>query len=153
NRVTLVSPFHASSELCGTCHNLRNPAFARNPLTGEYEPTAFDTPNVDPTSGFPEQSTYDEWAASAYAASGVPAPDSAGTQTTVSTCQDCHMWDVSGRDANHGPPRPSSDLNDVANATPLPPVDLPCHLAFAAVVSPTLPHPNIATTPVMLRKV
>ena len=27
---TLVSPFHRSSELCGTCHNVRNPVFTRN---------------------------------------------------------------------------------------------------------------------------
>ena len=29
-RSTLVSPFHTSAELCGTCHNVRNPAFTRN---------------------------------------------------------------------------------------------------------------------------
>ena len=27
---TLVSPFHRSAELCGTCHNVRNPLFTKN---------------------------------------------------------------------------------------------------------------------------
>ncbi len=29
---TLVSPFHRSADMCGTCHNVRNPAFTRNML-------------------------------------------------------------------------------------------------------------------------
>src|SRR5262245_61136030 len=36
--VTLISPFHASADICGTCHNLRNPAFIKNGMTGEFEP-------------------------------------------------------------------------------------------------------------------
>ena len=47
--------------------------------------------------GFPEQSTFDEWAASAYATTGVYAPQFGGNKTVVSTCQDCHMPDVTGQ--------------------------------------------------------
>jgi hypothetical protein len=97
-RSTLVSPFHTRGEICGTCHNLRNPLFAKNTMTGAWELTTMDTPTPDPTKGFPEQSTFDEWAASTYAQSGVYAPQFGGNQTIVSTCQDCHA-------AGHGPRR------------------------------------------------
>src|SRR6185295_4258596 len=97
-RSTLVSPFHRSAELCGSCHNLRNPAFTKNGLTGEWELNSPGTASADPTAGFPEQSTFDEWQASTYATIGVEAPQFGGNQAVVSTCQDCHMPRVSGKD-------------------------------------------------------
>src|SRR6185436_6086183 len=101
-----VSPFHVSADLCGTCHNLRNPAFLKNTGTGEFEPSADDTPTSDPTKGFPEQSTFDEWAASEYATTGVYAPEFGGTGGVATTCQSCHMPPVPGKDANTGFTRP-----------------------------------------------
>jgi len=105
DRTTLVSPFHESSELCGTCHNLRNPVFTKDAASGVWMPNAVDTPSPDPTAGFPEQSTYDEWRASAYATGGVAGTQFGGNAATVSTCQDCHMPQVSGADAKLGATR------------------------------------------------
>jgi hypothetical protein len=136
-RSTLVSPFHTRGEICGTCHNLRNPLFAKNTMTGAWELTTMDTPTPDPTKGFPEQSTFDEWAASTYAQSGVYAPQFGGNQTVVSTCQDCHMPQVTGRDANFGVLRTDLPFHGFAGANTFIPTVLPFHPAFGAEVDPS----------------
>ena len=48
---------------------------------------------------FPVERTFSEWSLSEYAAGGVYAPQFAGDKPDgiVSTCQDCHMRDVTGR--------------------------------------------------------
>lgn len=150
-RSTLVSPFHSSSEICGTCHNLRNPAFTRNDLTGAYELNAVDTP-ADQTKGFPEQSTYDEWEASEYATTGVYAPQFGGNQTTVSTCQDCHMPRVTGKDANLGLTRNDVPHHTFAGANTFIPRVLPHHPAFGPEVDATALDEGIAYSKQMLRK-
>jgi hypothetical protein len=149
---TLVSPFHRSSELCGTCHNLRNPAFVKNLGTGEYEPSADDTPSSDPGRGFPEQSTFDEWAASAYATTGVYAPEFGGTNGIASTCQSCHMRPVAGKDANLGVVRPDVPLHDFAGANTFIPSVLEHHPAFGAEVDPEHLALGVAKATTMLRK-
>jgi hypothetical protein len=151
-RETLVSPFHTKSELCGTCHNLRNPAFARNTLTGVWELTADDTPNPDPTSGFPEQSTFDEWAASDYASAGVYAPEFGGTSGMATTCQSCHMHPVAGRDANGGILRSDVPLHNFAGANTFIPAVLPFHPAFGTEVDAALLQQGITNATNMLRK-
>lgn len=94
----LESPFHRSSRICGTCHEVSNPAFER---TGDYDyaPGPFDQPaaSVNSTDLFPVERTYSEWVHSAYP-NGVYAPEFAGNKPDgiVSTCQDCHMRDVRG---------------------------------------------------------
>jgi hypothetical protein len=92
------SPFHREGELCGTCHDVSNPAFDRvGPH--EYVPNAFATraANTDPHGMAPIERTYSEWKASAYnTPQGVYAPQFGGNKANVSTCQDCHMRDVSG---------------------------------------------------------
>ena len=103
-------------------------------MTGEWELDRLDTPNADPTSGFPEQSTFDEWAASEYATTGVYAPQFGGNQAVVSTCQDCHMPDVTGRDANLGVTRTDLPLHDFAGANTFIPAVLPYHPAFGSEV-------------------
>ena len=50
-----------------TRYNVRNTVFTRNEETGRYELNEFDAASPDPTKGFPEQTTFDEWAASEYA--------------------------------------------------------------------------------------
>lgn len=94
----LYSPFHRESEMCGTCHDVSNPAFTR--VQGEeYVPNAFNqrAANSDPHGMVPIERTYSEWTASAYnTLEGVYAPQFGGNKDTVSTCQDCHMRDVSG---------------------------------------------------------
>ncbi|MBI4365088.1 MAG: T9SS type A sorting domain-containing protein [Candidatus Latescibacteria bacterium] len=93
----LYSPFHREADLCGTCHDVSNPAYTK---TGSaYVPNAFGAgaPSFDPYMMFPIERTYSEWKMSAYnQPGGVYAPQFGGNKTFVSTCQDCHMKDVSG---------------------------------------------------------
>ena len=93
------SPFHQTGNLCGTCHDVSNPVHNR---TGDfsYAPNAFDAPSptADPHQMFPIERTYSEWSQSAYATTpgGIYAPQFGGNKQYVSTCQDCHMKDVTG---------------------------------------------------------
>jgi hypothetical protein len=151
-RSTLKSPFHDTAQICGTCHNLRNPLFAKNGMTGEWEFSAMDAPNPDPTSGFPEQSTFDEWAASTYASTGVHAPQFGGNKAVVSTCQDCHMPDVTGKDANLGVTRTDLPLHSFAGANTFIPAVLPFHPAFGSEVDAAALQDGIATSTANLRK-
>jgi hypothetical protein len=150
--VTLVSPFHVSADLCGTCHNLRNPAFLKNTGTGEFEPSADDTPTSDPTKGFPEQSTFDEWAASEYATTGVYAPEFGGTGGVATTCQSCHMPPVPGKDANTGFTRPDVPLHTFAGANTFIPSVLAFHPAFGAEVNPDHLAQGVANATAMVRR-
>jgi hypothetical protein len=151
-RSTLVSPFHATSEMCGVCHNLRNPVFVKSDETGAWELTAMDTASPDPTKGFPEQSTFDEWAASAYARGGVEAPEFGGNKTLVSTCQDCHMPDVTGRDAEDGPVRSDLPHHTFAGANTFIPAVLPFHPAWGNEVDAEALAEGIEVSTRMLRK-
>lgn len=97
----LPSPFHREAALCGTCHDVSNPAFNKD-AQGKYVANTFDSSatNFSPHSMLPVERTYSEWLASEYnSPAGVFAPQFAGNKTNgmVSTCQDCHMRDVSGR--------------------------------------------------------
>jgi hypothetical protein len=91
---TAQSTYHGSSEFCGACHDLRNPL--RNLLDAEGQ----DTGRL-----FPEQTTYTEWARSAFAAEGT-------------SCQDCHMpvaeVDPAFACSSFNPPRPTNDPGDDA---------------------------------------
>jgi hypothetical protein len=95
----LYSPFHRSSDLCGTCHNVSNPAFSR--VSGaDYALNALDSPasTFSPSALMPIERTYSEWLASDFV-SGVFAPEFAGVKADgiVSTCEDCHMADAVGK--------------------------------------------------------
>jgi hypothetical protein len=108
----LVSPFHREAALCGTCHDVSNPAFEKDGL-GNYVPNAFDAPATDfsaHTLG-PVERTYSEWFYSDYnTPMGVYAPEFGGNRDYVSTCQDCHMRDVTGQGCNFGTPPMRDDL-------------------------------------------
>ena len=83
---TAQSDYNGSSELCGSCHDLKNPLVELVDENGQSTGLLF-----------PEQLTYTEWANSAFAAEGTE-------------CQDCHMPD-SGADPafacnSFTPPRP-----------------------------------------------
>lgn len=111
------SPFHKEAALCGTCHDVSNPAFIRNP-DNTYSANAFDqpSPSFDPYTMFPIERTYNEWLRSAYnSASGIYAPQFGGNKTYVSTCQDCHMKDVTGTGCNKAgaPLRTDLPLHDM----------------------------------------
>ncbi len=119
-----VSPFFKTSALCGTCHDVSNPVFTKQP-DGSY---ALGTLNERHPTGNkldmrPVERTYSEWAQSSYAI--VPGVDAGGRfggtgQTYVSTCQDCHMPDTSGHGCNYAgaplrPDMPRHHLNGAAN--------------------------------------
>ncbi len=112
------SPFHLSADLCGTCHDVSNPAFMRlGP--GDYAPGPLDAPHAtnDLRDMFPVERTYSEWSQSEYATTGVYAPQFAGNKPggVVSTCQDCHMRDVTGKGASStsAPVRSNLPLHDL----------------------------------------
>jgi cytochrome c553 len=112
------SPFHRSAGLCGTCHDVSNPAFSLAALP-DYVPNTFDEehPDGNVRNMFPVERTYSEWSRSTYAIAGVYAPQFAGNKADgiVSTCQDCHMRDVNARGCNEpgAPTRADMPLHDM----------------------------------------
>ena len=108
----LVSPFHREAALCGTCHDVHNPAFEKQP-DGSYLPNDFDAPAGAFGAhqlGVVER-TYSEWFHSEYnTPEGVYAPQFGGNKEYVATCQDCHMHDVTGQGASFGSPPVRNDL-------------------------------------------
>jgi hypothetical protein len=108
----LVSPFHREAALCGTCHNVSNPAFQKD-AEGNYVPNEFDTTATDFSAHTlaPVERTYSEWFYSEYnTPEGVYAPEFGGNKEYVATCQDCHMRDVTGQGCNFGTPPIRDDL-------------------------------------------
>jgi hypothetical protein len=92
------SPYHREALLCGTCHDVSNPALSRAP-SGLYYLNTLDAehPTHLREDEFPLERTYSEWAASEYAVRPVDTGGLfGGIQPEVSTCQDCHMPDVDG---------------------------------------------------------
>ncbi len=74
----LDSPYHGSSQICGTCHNVTNPLL-----------TLIDETGVDTGILYPIERTYDEWDQSDYRDGGPAAR----------TCQNCHMPDATEADS------------------------------------------------------
>jgi hypothetical protein len=114
----LTSPFHSSSDFCGTCHDVSNPAFDRVGSSADYAPGPLDTPagTVSSSVLMPLERTYSEWKHSAFPA-GVYAPEFAGNKPggIVQSCQDCHLRDVSGKGCNDvaAPVRANLPLHDM----------------------------------------
>jgi len=111
------SPFHRDAALCGTCHDVSNPVFSKD-STSTYVLNANDNPapSADPRTHFPVERTYGEWRMSAYnSPAGVYAPQFGGNKSNVSTCQDCHMRDVTGKGCNRpiSPVRSDLPLHDL----------------------------------------
>lgn len=111
------SPFHSEAAICGTCHDVSNPAFTR--VSGsDYTPNDFDqqAPDFSPYAMFPIERTYSEWLKSEYnSAVGVYAPQFGGNKDYVATCQDCHLRDVTGLGCNKPgvPVRDNLPLHDM----------------------------------------
>jgi len=117
----LVSPFHREAALCGTCHDVSNPAFQRD-AAGNYVPNAFDAEADDFGAHhlLPIERTYSEWFYSAYnTPQGVYAPQFGGNRPYVATCQDCHMRDVTGKGCNfpEAPTRTDLPLHDMTGGS------------------------------------
>ncbi len=91
-----ISPFHQSSAMCATCHDVSNPAFSEQP-DGTYALNALGTPHetFDKYDMFPVERTYSEWLQSDFAIAPIDMGGRfGGNKIEVSTCQDCHMPDV-----------------------------------------------------------
>ena len=111
------SPFHLDALFCGTCHDVSNPAFSKQ-SDGSYALNSLNahSPDFDPYGMFPVERTFSEWLMSEYnSPAGVYAPQFGGKKTYVSTCQDCHMRDVTGKgcDKNAAPVRTDLPLHDL----------------------------------------
>jgi hypothetical protein len=113
----LESPFHRSSDLCGTCHDVSNPVFTR--VSGaDYAPGPLNqkADSISSLTLMPLERTYSEWKNSSYPA-GVYAPEFAGNKPggMVASCQDCHMRAVSGKGCNDpaAPLRANLPLHDL----------------------------------------
>ena len=108
----VASPFHSSSDLCATCHEVSNPVFARA-HGSKYVAGPFNTPadSISSATLMPLERTYSEWKNSAFP-TGVFAPQFAGNipDGTVRSCQDCHMRDVTGQGCDYGTPPVRSNL-------------------------------------------
>lgn len=116
----LVSPFHRDAALCGTCHDVSNPAFEADGH-GNYVPNDFDAmpSSFSPEVLMPIERTYSEWFYSEYnTPGGVYAPQFGGNLDYVATCQDCHMRDVTGQGCNLSPPvRDDLPLHDLTGGS------------------------------------
>ncbi len=127
----LDSNFHRTSQLCGTCHDVSNPAFVYGGSPGKYDVQELDTPHPDGNrrNMFPVERTFSEWEASEYASTGVYQPQFAGDKPDgiVSTCQDCHMRDVTGVGCSEGgaPTRIDLGLHDLTGGNTFLPDILP----------------------------
>ncbi|MFQ5491108.1 MAG: multiheme c-type cytochrome [Phycisphaerae bacterium] len=111
---TQISPFHTTSELCGTCHDVANPAFTRQP-DGSYALNALGAPH--PTGAkydmFPLERTYSEWSQSAFAAGPIDMGGRfGGNNPLVSTCQDCHMPKTTAQGCVFASPRTDLPMHD-----------------------------------------
>jgi hypothetical protein len=97
----IVSAFHRSGNLCGTCHDVSNALYTRQ-ADGSYALNTFDAahPTLDPNQMMAEQRTFSEWRNSSFANGGVLFPDYrfGGDHPTgiMESCQDCHMPKHSG---------------------------------------------------------
>jgi len=97
----VYDPYYSESAYCATCHDVSNPAFTKigddyvlNTL-GEKAPS-FNTYDM-----FPVERTYSEWKMSAYnSPTGITGSAFGGNKASVSSCQDCHMQDVTGYGCN-----------------------------------------------------
>jgi len=117
----LVSPFHREAALCGTCHDVSNPAFEKD-SGGHYPPNAFNTPpsNLSSNTLMPIERTYSEWLNSAYnTPTGVYAPQFGGNRQYVASCQDCHLRAVTGKGCNDpaAPTRSDLPLHDMTGGS------------------------------------
>ena len=116
----LTSPYHRSSALCGTCHDVGNVAVSRQD-DGSYRYNALDTPvdSEDLAHQFPLERTYSEWRLSDFAAGGVDMGGRFGGDGggVVSSCQDCHMPVRAGMACSSGPERTDLRSHEFAGAS------------------------------------
>jgi len=109
----LQSPFHQDSAMCATCHDVSNPVYTKQ-NDGTYALNALHTPHPtqDKYDMFPLERTYSEWSMSAFAVAPIDMGGRfGGNKLEVSSCQDCHMPDVSAQGCRFEPERPDMPLH------------------------------------------
>jgi len=125
----LYSRYHKSRYMCGTCHDVSNPALAQVAPTLPDQSGGADLLTEQYAAGryYHVERTFSEFTLSDYGQIGGAATNSelqaqgAPTVTWAATCQDCHMRDVLGRAANkNGAPfRPSESSEHPNSGMPL----------------------------------
>ena len=88
------SPFHRESMLCGTCHDVSNPAMVKRDSGIGYRLSNLNMahPTMDKEDMFPLERTFGEWTKSVYAVAPIDTGGRfGGNQPEVQSCQDCHM--------------------------------------------------------------
>ena len=138
---TLQSPYHREAAFCGTCHDIDNPLLSWDEESQSYLPNETDTPAGDDDL-FPIERTYSEWLLSDFnSEAGIYAPQFGGNKNYVSTCQDCHMRDVTGKSAAFFgnttivPERNDMGLHDLTGANTWVPQIIPLHPAYSNTFS------------------
>lgn len=146
---TLQSPYHQEAALCGACHDISNPLLSWDDGLGEYALNPLGVPFTDTAKMFPLERTYSEWRLSAYnSPQGIYAPQFGGNKSSVSTCQDCHMHDVTGKAAaffgnpSGVPQRDDMPLHDLTGANTWVPQILPLHPVFSDTFKDSSGQPN-----------
>ncbi len=133
---TQISPYHQESAFCGTCHDINNPVFTWDAVTQSFQPNPLDEPG-DPAQGFPIERTYSEWRLSSFnTPEGVYAPQFGGNKSIVSSCQDCHMHDVTGAAGAFGDSfviRDNMPLHDLTGANTWVPKTILAHPEFGVL--------------------
>ena len=133
---TLQSPFHQEANFCGSCHDINNPLLSWDETRGEYWPNDMDVPAPDLNDLFPIERTFTEWRLSEYnTPTGIYAPQFGGNKTHVSTCQDCHMRDVTGVAGDvfgEHIQRDDMPMHDLTGANTWVPQIIPQHPVFSA---------------------
>lgn len=107
------SPFHSDSSMCATCHDVSNPVYSRQP-DGSYDLNGLGAPHPtqDKYDMFPLERTYSEWLMSAFAQGPIDMGGRfGGNKLEVSTCQDCHMPDVTAQACRFEPARDDMPLH------------------------------------------
>jgi hypothetical protein len=136
---TLVSPYHRDAALCGSCHDISNPLLTWDEPSQSYVLNDMNQPFTDTSAMFPVERTYSEWLLSDFnTPQGVALPQFGGNKSSVSTCQDCHMRDVTGvggaffGNAGSSPVRDDLPLHDLTGANNWVPTIIPQHPIFSA---------------------
>jgi len=97
----IYDSFYSKSDYCATCHDVSNPAFTKSGDEYILNDLGIKSPSFNTYDMFPAERTYSEWKMSAYnTPEGVSGTAFGGNKATVSTCQDCHMQDVTGYGCN-----------------------------------------------------
>ena len=100
----LESPFHREAAICGTCHDVSNPALANlglSPLPDQSGGADLITEQYSAFRYFHVERTFSEFMLSSYAQAGGAATNTEFEALSgigwVAKCQDCHMRDGVGK--------------------------------------------------------